>query len=180
MKDKSRAGFCAPTTPSNSTAPPRENYNYTEIFDRPVFTAKSPVWERTTGRNDRIRLDGRGKPRYFSKNHLKGRSNIEWLEKNTLNDKSEPSIWVDAIMKSDGNRFHEHFISKWTLWTNAKAILSNIGLGGRYNLISFTPVDTKEIKQRIGLLILNGWTFRATNDSGSTGRGEGRIIIWEK
>ena len=71
LKDITPVGMCTPTVNRNSTTK-RTNYNYREIFDRPVFKARSPVWERTKGKNPRVRLDGRGNPRYFSKARING------------------------------------------------------------------------------------------------------------
>ena len=59
-------------------------------------------------------------------------------------------------MKYKGNGYTETLVYKWTSWTNSKSILSNIGRGGAYNLGNYTPVDMVEIKQCIGILILNG------------------------
>ena len=102
----------APTTGRNSTAPRRTNYNYNEVFDRPVFTARAPVWERTKGKNPRIKLDGRGKPRYFSKARENGRARLQWIEKHNLDVSSPPSAWVKALMKLDLNDYFETLPAK--------------------------------------------------------------------
>ena len=155
LEDVTPAGMRAPTVNRNSTAK-RTNYNYREIFDRPVFKARSPVWERTKGKNPRVRLDGRGNPRYFSKARINGRTDVKWIEENKLNDLSPPSAWVDALMKMKVNDYLIDLISVWTSWTNSKATLSNIGLGGKYSQGTFKPFQTQEIKKFLGLLILNG------------------------
>ena len=54
----------------------------------------------------------------------------------------------------DGMNYPETMISKWTSYTNAKAIHANIGLGGNY--LNFEPFNTEEIKKYIGIYILNG------------------------
>ena len=101
-------------------------------FDRPpVFAEKSAVWETLRGKNLWIRLDGRGKPRYFSKDCIKGRAKLKWLEKNKLTEESTLTAWLHVMMKiGASNYFHENLISKWASWKNSKGILRNIGLGG--------------------------------------------------
>ena len=96
------------------------------------------------GKNSRIRLNGRGKPRYFSKAHIKGGSKLEWLEKNKLTEEYPPTAWVHMMMKVNAsNDFHETLMSKWKYWTNSKVILINIGLGGRYDGGSFSNFNMK-------------------------------------
>ena len=82
---------------------------------------------------------------------------MECLEKNKLAEDSPPTAWVHDMMKiNDSYDFHETLISKWTYWTNAKGIMSIIGLDGGYDGGSFFNFNMKEIKQCLGLIILNG------------------------
>ena len=61
-----------------------------------------------------------------------------------MTEESPPTAWIHAIMKINAsNDFHETLISKWTSWTNAKGILRNIGLGGRYDGGSFSNFNMK-------------------------------------
>ena len=71
--------------------------------------------------------------KYFSKDRIKGRAKLEWLDKNKFTEESPPTAWIHAMIKINAsNDFHDNLISKWTSRTNTKGILSNIGLGGRY------------------------------------------------
>ena len=156
--------FYPPTADSESRAPPKARYNFTELFDRNVFAAKSAVWERTTSKNTRLRMDGRGRPRFFARPRSKGRPCLKWLDKHKLSTESPPTAWLDALMRidGDGNNYPETIISKWTSWTNAKAILANVGLGGNY--ANFEPFNTNEIKKHIGIYILNGLNISSCVD----------------
>ena len=61
-----------------------------------------------------------------------------------MTEESPPTAWIHVIMKINAsNDFHETLISKWTSWTNAKGILRNIGLGGRYDGGSFSNFNMK-------------------------------------
>ena len=67
------------------------------------------------------------------------------------------TAWVHAMTKiNPSNYFHETLIPKWTYWKNAKGILRNIGLGGQYDGGSFYNFNTKEVKECLGMLVLNG------------------------
>ena len=105
------------------------------------------MWETWKGKNSRIRLYGRGKPRYFPKDRIKGRDILEWMEKYELTGKSSLTVWLHRMIKINAsNDFHETLISKWKFWTNAKGILRNIGLGRHYDGGSFSNYKTREIK----------------------------------
>ena len=63
MEEIIEVGFCAPTTREDCRVLPRKKYNILEVFDCPVFAGKLAVWETSKGKNSRIFLDGRGKPK---------------------------------------------------------------------------------------------------------------------
>ena len=145
----------APTEAHNSKASQKDRYNFIEIFDRPIFSAKSPVWERTSGKNKRLKMDGHGRPRYFSRARSKGRARLDWLENHKLNPDSNPVDFVNAMMKIDNseNGYTDTLFSKWTSWTNAKAILANMDRNS-YGIIA--PFTISEIIKHVALYILNG------------------------
>ena len=72
VQEITEVGFHAPTAREDFRFPPQNKYNFSEVFDRPVFAEKLAVWELTKGKNSRIFMYGRGKTRYFSKAHIKG------------------------------------------------------------------------------------------------------------
>ena len=87
------------------------------------------------------------------------------MDKNKLTEESPRTAWVHAMMKiSASNDFHDTLTSKWTSWTNSKGILSNIGLGGRYDGGPFSNFIIEEIKQCLGLLILNGLSISSRDE----------------
>ena len=101
-----------------------------------------------------------------------GRPCLKWCDKHNINCNSPPVAWLDAFKKSEGdaNDYSASIISKWTSWSNAKAILGNIGLGGQYD--NFEPFTVSEIKKHIVIYIFNGlnispcveYKFRSSND----------------
>ena len=114
IEDVTPNGYYAPTNASDSSPPPKKRYNFKETFDCPVFSTKSAVWEVTSGKNNRLRMDGRGKPRYFSCPRKEGQPCLKWLEKQNLDRDSPPVAWLHAMLKADGNInvYSESTISK--------------------------------------------------------------------
>ena len=65
VPNPTQEGLCAPTQPTQQTV---ENvkFDFVESFDRPVFKEMSPEWRFTkSNKNKRVKMDGRGVPRYF-------------------------------------------------------------------------------------------------------------------
>ena len=50
-----------------------------------------------------MRLDGRGKTRYFSKDSIKGGAKSEWLEKNKLTEESPLTAWFHSMIKTNAS-----------------------------------------------------------------------------
>ena len=63
LEDITYLGFHARTTRKYCCVLSQNKYIFSEVFDRPVFAEKLSVWETRKGKNSRIRLDGKGKPR---------------------------------------------------------------------------------------------------------------------
>ena len=103
---------------------------------------------------------------------MNGRARLQWIEEHDLEVESPPSAWVKALMKLELNDYFETLTAKWTSWTNSKGILSNIGLGGKYDSGTFTPYSIEEIERMLGLIVLNGlstsprveYKFKSQND----------------
>ena len=100
-------------------------------------------------------MDGHGRPRYFSRARSKGRARLDWLENHKLTPDSNPVDFVNAMMKIDNseNGYTDTLFSKWTSWTNAKAILANMDRNS-YGIIA--PFTISEIIKHVALYILNG------------------------
>lgn len=82
-------------------------------------------------------------PRYFNKAREKGRASVTWLEKHNLTYDSPPSEWIDAMFKiEEENSSYPTMFHAWNSWTNVKAVLGNVGLGGSYP--SFKPLTVNE------------------------------------
>ena len=132
------------TTSQDSTAPRKDHFNFKETFDCNVFTEKSSVWKMTGMRNPRLRMDGRGHPRSFSKTRDKCRPKLSLVKEHKLDQNTPPLAWINVLMKTGGgNEYHDILISTWTSWNNRKGILSKFSLGGIY--VDFEPFTIKEI-----------------------------------
>ena len=130
-----------------------------ETFNRPKFLEEALEWLLIPGKKNknRYKQDGTGRPRFFRTRRLKGCANVQWLERMMLYPHSLPSEWVDAFMTrgfdKKGNIVGS-LVHQWNTWTNAKAILANVGLDEQNS--RWDPFTVKEIKQYLGLFILNG------------------------
>ena len=107
-------------------------------------------------KNSHVVMDRRGKPRYFSAVRNKGRAKVSWLEKHGLDNHPQPWELIESLFCTDlsGNNRKATLFDKWTSWTNAKALLGNVGQGGVYR--NFVPFDIKEMKKFAGLYCMNG------------------------
>ena len=156
VTDPMEEGFRSPTQPAEQTIK-NTRFNFGESFDRPVFKELSPEWRLTrSSKNARVQMDGRGNPRYFSSVREKGRAKVSWLEKHGLNPHSQPWEFVESLLRTDlsGVDKKRTLFDDWASWTNAKAILGNVGNGGAYR--SFTDFHVDEIKKFVGLYCING------------------------
>jgi len=132
-------------------------YDFVESFDRPVFKEMSPEWRFTRSKkNNRLQMNGRGIPRYFSIIRGKGRAKVSWLEKHDINNQSQPWKFVVTLMRTEltGEDKKRTLFDNLLFWTNAKVILGYVGRGGAYN--GFTDFDIEEIKRFAGLYVMNG------------------------
>jgi len=110
------------------------------------------------GRNGEPVKNRRGEVQWTNKIREKGRANKTWVDKHGLTEFSKPSDWFEVPLplkkNKDGPRSMV-LISDWTSYLNTHAILSN---AGHKNHIypDFTPFSPQEVKQFIGLYILQG------------------------
>ena len=88
------SNLVGPTVPAGE----REftKHNFSETFDRPPFTAMSPVIE--IGRNGKPVKNRRGEVQWTNEIREKGRANKEWTEEQGLTEFSKPSDWFDALL----------------------------------------------------------------------------------
>jgi hypothetical protein len=131
-------------------------YNFAETFDRPPFTAMSPVIE--IGRNGKPVKNRRGEVQWTNEIREKGRANKACVDEHGLTEFSKPSDWLEALLlfkkNKDGLKSMVS-ISDWTSYMNTRAILSNSG-HKKHIYPDFTPYSPQEVKQFIGLYILQG------------------------
>jgi hypothetical protein len=143
-----------PTVPAGEREYPK--HNFAETFDCLPFTTMSPVIE--IGRNGEPVKNRRGEVQWTNKIREKGRANKTWVDEHGLTEFSKPSDWFEVPLplkkNKDGPRSMV-LISDWTSYLNTHAILSN---AGHKNHIypDFTPFSPQEVKQFIGLYILQG------------------------
>jgi len=133
-------------------------FNYDIEFDRPEFKLTFEHWERT-GRSKMLKKDTQGKPVVKTDVRKHGVVSMKWLVKNKLTMSSHPIDFLDAMMMTNEIGVNGKRISmydKWTRWTNIKAILMGAGEGPDSLYPDFVPFTTAELKQHIGLYILNG------------------------
>lgn len=80
--------------------------NFAQSFDRPPFTAMSPVVE--IGRNGKPVKNRKGEIQWTNEIRSKGRANKEWVDQHGLTEFSKPSDWFEALLplrkKPDGPR----------------------------------------------------------------------------
>jgi len=130
--------------------------NFTETFDRPPFTAMSPVID--IGRNGKPVKNRRGEVQWTNEIREKGRANKEWVDKQGLTEFSKPSDWFEALLPLKKDKDSPRgmvSISDWTSYLNTRAIISNAG-NPSHIYPDFTPFSPQEVKQFIGLYILQG------------------------
>ena len=71
-------------------------FDYEETFDRPPFTAVSPVVELNAKGNPK--KDSHGRILYVNEIRNEGRAKLSWLNKNGLNECCKPSEWMKALL----------------------------------------------------------------------------------
>ena len=112
-----------------------ERANYTEQFDRPVFTgmAKQPVITNS----GQFSRDCHGKVKYEERPHTETLPNIDFIKDNKLDLDSHPASWFQAFLPIKNTRGCNSKSMTFSMenalsWTNTKARMQNAGLGGRY------------------------------------------------
>jgi hypothetical protein len=143
-----------PTVPAGESE--FTKWNFTETFDRPPFTAMSPVID--IGHNGKPVKNRKGEVQWTNEIREKGRANTDWIEQRGLTKFSKPSDWFEALLplkKKPNSQQSMVSISDWTTYSNTRAILSNAG-NPSHIYPDFQPFSPNEIKQFIGLYILQG------------------------
>ncbi len=95
-----------PTVPTGEAEAPK--YNFDEAFDRPPFTAMSPVVKHTS--RGKPVYDRQGKLVYEEELREDGRANLEWLKQNKLTPDSKPAGWINALLPFKKNLEIHHLL----------------------------------------------------------------------
>lgn len=142
-----------PTVPEGQAKDPK--YNFNEQFDRPLFTVLATVVKRNS--KGRPVFDRQGRLMHEQVIREDGCANLDWLQKNKLTEKSQPSDWINALLplkKKTGDSPSTVSIDEWTSYTNLWAILMNAG-SSIYSG-EFKPFTPQELRRFIALYILQG------------------------
>jgi hypothetical protein len=112
-------------------------------------------------RNGRVKLKADGTPQMHEVPYKHGRLSPSFVSKHKLTSQSHPSEILDVFVPFHTNTYNKttrgEFLSieDWTKYTNTKAILANAGQPGTI-YPKFKPFTMSEIRQHLGLYILNG------------------------
>jgi hypothetical protein len=143
-----------PTVPAGEKEYPK--CNFAETFDSPPITAMSQVIE--IGWNGKPVKNRRGEVKWTNEIREKGRANKAWVDEHGLTEFSKPSDWFEGLLPFKKNKDGPKSmvsISNWTSFLNTHAILSNVG-HKNHIYPDLTPFSPQEVKQFIGLYILQG------------------------
>ena len=145
----------APTVPETEGVPIK--HNYAERFDRPVFAGRKNVPKMYA--NGRPQTGPTGNQIYTKATRENLETKAEFLRKHHLNSDACPIEFADAFLPWHENPYNTKFFSmdQCTTYSNLKAGLSNAGAGGT-NYKDFKPFSCKEMRQFLGLYVLNGLT----------------------
>ena len=115
-------------------------HNFKERFDRPIFTGTT-----IADAGDEVQ-------------RTKGEPRLSFLEKHKLTSDSHPVEFLEAFMPATNpvkSATGTHFsLFDAVTWTNLKANLSHAGTADCYH--DWIDFSLKELKQHLGLLMLNG------------------------
>ena len=148
----------APTLPMEDiNKEPRPKFNFEETFDRPIFTGTKKAIK--TSASGLPVMDRQGNVVYETVMRTEGQPKDVFLKKNKLTVKSHPVEFLHAFLPLKNNHRSKNgtsylSISDLVQWTNLKAMVSNAGTDECYK--DFTQFTPKEVKQHLGLYILNG------------------------
>jgi len=143
----------APTNMGDATVPVK--HNFAERFDRPVFAGRKSV-PKMHG-NGKRQTGEMGQPLFNKTIREKILVKRDFLRKHHLSSASHPVEFADAFIPWHENPYNAKYFSmdQATTYTNLKAQLGNAGAGGT-NYKDFKPFSCKDIRQYLGLYIING------------------------
>jgi hypothetical protein len=145
----------APTVPRDEATSVPIKHNFTETFDRPIFSGKQQV-QKMHNNNKKV-FDADGNPVMESVQRQKITPRRDFLLKHKLSVHSDPVEYADAFFPWTENPYSPGLLSmaQLTTFTDLKAKLANAGPGGVCypDWVDFT-VD--ELRQHIGLYVWNG------------------------
>jgi Transposase IS4 len=148
-----------PTLPSedvNKAAVTKHNFSMK--FDRPIFSGTKKVIKTLTDGITAMK-DSEGKIIYEKVLRTDGHPRASFIRQHKLSPTSHPAEFLQAFLPMKNKEKNKNGINYLSIadlvqWTNLKAVLSNAGTNQCYkDFHSFTP---KELKQHLGLYILNG------------------------
>ena len=150
-----------PTVPEeDADVPLNKKYNFEEVIDVPVFSAKTKVYEFK--RNGEIKIDVATKEPIMKKIPRKhGAVNPVFIKKHKLSKMSRPHEFADAFIpfkskySSYENTAGGFSFLNLTKWTNTKAMNADAGKDGS-TYKDFVPFSVRELRSHFGLYVLQG------------------------
>ena len=143
IKETREEGFRAPTEPEGEKSKVTKR-NYTQKFDRMVFTGKAEL--------PRVYRNGRLSNKYQTVPHTETQPRMAFIRKHNLCVGSHPAKWFEAFFPTKAKDKKNFTVENCLRWTNTKAMMEGAGLGGKYN--DFVNFDIKEFKKHLGLYLL--------------------------
>ncbi|OEU12697.1 hypothetical protein FRACYDRAFT_243954 [Fragilariopsis cylindrus CCMP1102] len=150
-----------PTVPEeDADVPLNKKYNFEEVIDVPVFSAKTKVYEFK--RNGEIKIDVATKEPIMKEIPRKhGAVNPVFIKKHKLTKMSRPHEFADAFIpfkskySSYENTAGGFSFLNLTKWTNTKAMNADAGKDGS-TYKDFVPFSVRELRSHFGLYVLQG------------------------
>ena len=147
-------GFRAPTVPAGENSFVRKR-NYTQKFDRMVFSGKAELPKRM--RNGVISRKRDGEIIFETRPHTETEVRMSFVRKHKLAIDSSPVHWFNAFLPISNKDagVSSYSIQHSLIWTNTRAHMESAGVagvGGKYT--DFQSFTLPELMQHIGLYLL--------------------------
>ena len=147
-------GFRSPTVPAGEN-PAVKKRNYTQKFDRMVFSGKAEVPKRM--RNGVISRKRNGEIIFENRPHQQTEVRMSFMQKHKLTAQSSPVHWFKAFLPISNKDVgvSSYSMQHSLIWTNSRASMESAGvssIGGKYH--DFEPFVLPELMKHIGLYLL--------------------------
>ena len=143
IQETREEGFRAPTEPEGETSTVKKR-NYTQSFDRMVFTGKAEL--------PKAYRNGRLSNKYQKVPCTETQPSMPFIRKHNLRRGSHPASWFEPFFPTKAKDKKTFSIENCLRWTNTKAMMEGAGLGGKYN--DFINFDINEFRRHLGLYLL--------------------------